>query len=161
MWLRAARSSSWRLVVSRVRVKYQTLSTKTLPWSATKSYIHKKCQVLFSRKYLLYTNTGMMVALIAFGDVIQQNIELISTNCKQKYDAIRTSRMMLFASFSAPIQHLWYLSLDKFILKGNAYQIVGKKIIADQVIFAPFFIIYFFVGKCVNILLYFQKIAQP
>ena len=158
MWLRTAGPPSWRLVRSCIRGKYQTLSTKTLPWIATKSYIHQKCQILFSRKYLLYTNTGMMVALIAFGDVIQQNIELIS-NCKQKYDAMRTSRMMLFASFSAPIQHLWYLSLDKFILKGNAYQIVGKKIIADQVIFAPFFIIYFFVGKCANILLHFQAIT--
>ena len=44
-----------------------------------------------------------------------------------------------------PVNHWWYTWLDR-VLPGKSLVVIGKKILADQVIASPFFSSTFFVG---------------
>ena len=59
----------------------------------------------------------------------------------------RTSCMLIYAISAAPINHFWYIALDKVVKRGSIHAIVGKKLLADQLVFAPFFTVYFFLSK--------------
>ncbi|XP_004208761.2 mpv17-like protein 2 isoform X1 [Hydra vulgaris] len=99
---------------------------------------------LFNSKYLFYTNTAIYIFLCCTGDCIQQQLEKYLHNKNAPYNFKRTGCMLLYAIFAAPINHFWYIGLDKLIVKGSIHAIVGKKLLADQLVFAPFIIGYFF-----------------
>ena len=75
----------------------------------------------FLSKRLLLVNTGTCCTLYTVGDVIQQHIV-------------------------GPLNHYWYLYLDRF-LPGATGKIVLKKVLADQIVMAPICCSVFYIGK--------------
>ncbi len=109
-------------------------------------------------KYLFLTNTVSYVALYGLGDALIQFIERksVSKNGKErKHDFKRSFCVMLFASFNGPMNHFWYSALDKFI-KGPRHSTVFKKLFADQLIFAPYSTVVFYMGKLKLFFLFFS-----
>jgi len=95
-------------------------------------------------KHLLLTNCVSCGGFFMLGDLIQQRIEM-SQNPGQQYDLKRSLRLSLVGLSQGPPHHYWYLYLDKF-LPGRSLRTVNKKILADQLIAAPFFAITFIYG---------------
>ncbi|XP_059472461.1 mpv17-like protein 2 isoform X2 [Neocloeon triangulifer] len=98
-------------------------------------------QRLFSKRWLLFTNTVTSGGLLAFGDGLQQTIEK-KRGLSVKYDWSRTGRMFIVGLVMGPVHHYWYIWLDRY-LKTNQ---VWRKILADQILAAPFFAFSFFYG---------------
>ncbi|KAG8231481.1 hypothetical protein J437_LFUL000198 [Ladona fulva] len=97
-------------------------------------------------KYLWLTNTISCGGLLALGDCIQQfNEKTLAKNKAKSYDWGRTGRMFLVGLSQGPPHHIWYTWLDRKIPRKNASAVV-KKILADQLIAAPFFAFTFFIG---------------
>ena len=92
-------------------------------------------------KRLLLINTGTCCTLYAVGDLLQQRIE-----GRTKTDWVRTARMATLGCFMGPVNHYWYVFLDRTI-PGVAASIVGKKILADQLVMAPICCSVFYIGK--------------
>ena len=103
--------------------------------SAFGRFLRPKLQTMFSRKYLLITNTGITLTLGCTGDVMQQRYEIL---CKRQthWDPRRTRRILVTNLFVGPTCHYWYLLLDA-VLPGRTAMTVMKKILVDQVIFSP------------------------
>lgn len=101
--------------------------------------------LLFGR-YLWVTNTVSSGVFLTIGDVIQQNIEKHdASNKKSTMDYERIGRMGIVGLAQGPVNHWWYTWLDR-VLPGKSLVVIGKKILADQVIASPFFSSTFFVG---------------
>lgn len=100
----------------------------------------QKCKRLLSRRLLL-VNTGTCCALYTVGDLLQQQIE-----GSEKIDWKRTSRMATLGFCMGPINHSWYVFLDRVIL-GQGIKMVGKKVLADQLVMAPICCSLFYIGK--------------
>ena len=99
-------------------------------------------------KYLFVTNTITYVSLFGLGDALTQFIERrSSTDQAKRHDFKRTICLTVFAAFQGPVNHFWYLGLDKFI-KDTVHRTVLKKLAADQCIFAPYACVSFYLGKC-------------
>ena len=95
---------------------------------------------LFSANLLL-VNTGTCCTLYVVGDLCQQRIER-----KEKVDWVRTARMAVLGFCLGPINHYWYLTLDKF-LPGNAGRTVAQKVLCDQLMMAPLCCSVFYIGE--------------
>lgn len=93
---------------------------------------------------MLVTNTATSAVLFTSGDVIQQRIEK-SMGQKNRYDYSRSGRMFLVGLSQGPPHHYWYIYLDKLLPK-KTLRTVCVKILADQIIAAPFFAITFLIG---------------
>ena len=105
-------------------------------------------------KYLFVTNTISYVTLFGLGDALTQLIERRSSKDPEKrHDFKRTICVLMFASFQGPVNHFWYLGLDKFI-KDTIHRTVFKKLAADQLVFAPYACFSFYLGKLRYFLLY-------
>ena len=100
-----------------------------------------KIQTLFSRKYLLLTNTGICVALGTTGDFMQQRYEILCQRQKE-WDPSRTKRICVTSLAIGPVVHYWYILLDAFF-PGRKVVVVLKKILLDQIIFSPVNIVMF------------------
>lgn len=94
----------------------------------------------FSGKNLLVTNTVSGAGLLMVGDMLQQRRE-----GEELHDWVRSGRMFLVGLSQGPPHHFWYIWLDKK-LPGKAAFTVGKKILADQLLAAPFFAFTFIYG---------------
>ncbi|XP_071444955.1 mpv17-like protein 2 isoform X2 [Hetaerina americana] len=91
-------------------------------------------------KYLWVTNTLSSGVLLSFGDSIQQWLEKVSNEGKERpYDWKRTGLSQ------GPPHHIWYTRLDRVFPKKNLSS-VSYKILADQIFAAPFFAFTFFLG---------------
>ena len=97
---------------------------------------------------LLVFNTAVSGTLYVVGDVMQQKI------FGSPYDYARTARMCALGLCVGPLNHFWYLQLDRLVV-GEGMKMVMKKILCDQSIFAPTIIIVFYLGKLVD-----QKIEK-
>lgn len=113
------------------------LSFRTLK----KISVWKVCNEFLGRHLLLF-NTGTCSALYVAGDLIQQRME----GCKA-VDWNRTLRMAILGACMGPVNHGWYRLLDKALV-GTSGRIVFKKVVADQVIYAPIICSFFYVGEC-------------
>ena len=100
-------------------------------------------QILFSRKYLLLTNTGICVALGTTGDVMQQRYEILRQR-KKEWDLSRTKRICVTNLAFGPVVHYWYILLDAFF-PGRKVIVVLKKLLLDQIVFSPINIVMFLV----------------
>ncbi|XP_013190880.2 mpv17-like protein 2 [Amyelois transitella] len=98
--------------------------------------------LLFSNKYLLYTNVSISVSLSALGDCIEQKYELY-TGQQANYDYKRTIHMGFSGAAVGVLCHNWYKVLDRFIV-GKTTSMVVKKLVLDQLIFSPVMIMTFF-----------------
>eukprot|EP00795_Rhopilema_esculentum_P004885 gene4885-21216_t len=96
-------------------------------------------------KYLFITNTVSYVTLFGLGDALTQLMERRMRGEDRNHDFRRSLCVIAFASFQGPVNHFWYLGLDKFI-KGTIHRTVFKKVLADQLVFAPYACTSFYLG---------------
>ena len=95
----------------------------------------------FLSKRLLLVNTGTCCTLYTVGDVIQQHFE-----GRDSFDWARAGRMATLGLCMGPLNHFWYLNLDRF-LPGATGKIVLKKVFADQLVMAPICCSVFYIGR--------------
>lgn len=114
--------------------------------------ILRKCK-RFLTSNLLLINTGTCCALYTVGDLIEQRIE--GHKSEKKLDWARTARMAILGFCMGPVNHYWYVGLDR-ALPGIAAKTVGKKVLADQLLMAPFCYTIFYMGKTVFLQLQLQ-----
>lgn len=100
----------------------------------------QRCKQTLSRRLLL-VNTGTCCALYTVGDLLQQRIE-----GSKKVDWKRTARMATLGFCMGPINHSWYWFLDR-VLVGTGAKMIGKKVLADQLVYAPVCCTFFFTGE--------------
>ena len=93
---------------------------------------------------LLVVNTGACCALYALGDIVQQRIE----GSDQPHDWRRTARMAALGCIMGPINHSWYVFLDR-LLPGATARLVFSKVAADQLVMAPVCCSVFYTGECI------------
>ena len=86
------------------------------------------------------------VALYTGGDAVMQLVERKGQGKGGSHDFRRTFCIATFAVFNGPVNHFWYLGLDKFI-KGTRHSTVFKKLFVDQLIFAPYSCVAFYMGE--------------
>ena len=106
-------------------------------------------QKRFGTLRLLVFNTAVSGTLYTVGDVIQQKI---FGTVGSPYDYARTSRMCILGLCVGPLNHFWYLQLDRLVV-GKGMTVVLKKIVCDQLMFAPSCITVFYLGKFFTCLL--------
>lgn len=87
----------------------------------------------FRKGGLLLVNTATCSTLYALGDVCCQKLEKQNL---EKIDWARTARMALMGFALGPLNHFWYVFLDKR-LPGTALKTVAKKVLCDQLFMAP------------------------
>ncbi|XP_017127941.1 mpv17-like protein 2 [Drosophila elegans] len=93
-------------------------------------------------KYLLVTNTVGSGIFLPFGDALAQQYERLG-EMNKAFDYSRSGSMMITGLVIGPVQHGFYLLLDK-LLSGNKLWDVLRKILADQLIMSPIYIVMFF-----------------
>lgn len=92
-------------------------------------------KVLFSNKYLLYTNITISMSSSSLGDAIDQNVDVI-TEKQTDFNKTRNFHMMLTGFGSGLICHTWYKFLDRMII-GDSIKIAMKKMVLDQIFISP------------------------
>ncbi|CAH0389485.1 unnamed protein product [Bemisia tabaci] len=98
-------------------------------------------------KYLLVTNTVSSGILMAVGDSMQQQIETYrGFHENESHDAVRSMNMAMVGIILGPIQHVFYMYLDRFIPGRDLFS-VSKKLLLDQLIASPVYIVTFFYGS--------------
>ena len=102
--------------------------------------VSRKLSFCFN-KHLLVTNTGICIMSSGLGDLLQQRYEALKGRQK-KWNIRRTANIGLTGLILGPPLHYWYIILDK-MLPGHTVRIVAKKVICDQIIACPFFIVTF------------------
>jgi protein Mpv17 len=100
-------------------------------------------QLLYTR-YPLAANVGTSVSLFGFGDLIEQRLRGRSLG---HVDWGRVSRMSLVGFVFGPLNHGWYTFLDR-VLRGRTLGTIVRKVLADQLVFAPTMICSFFITIC-------------
>lgn len=139
MW----RASQIRKLYVSIRRSARTVYTKTFKETLVTLYTKT------FKENLVVANTAFYVSMFTLADGIIQVMEQAG-NDKFEYDFKRTGKMIVFASLFGPPSYYWYVGLDRFIVQGTLRNIVLKKILADQFVFAPIFYVSFFgiCGKC-------------
>ncbi|XP_029032622.1 mpv17-like protein 2 [Osmia bicornis bicornis] len=99
-------------------------------------------ELLFSSKYLLYTNVAISISLSATGDVLEQHYEILK-NEWDKWSSNRTKNMAISGMSIGIVCHYWYRYLDAR-LPGRKIDIVLKKVVIDQLVCSPLCISMFF-----------------
>lgn len=81
---------------------------------------------------------------MGLGDAMQQTIEK-SQKKKRSYDWQRVAHMAAVGLVLGPVVHYWYGSLDRW-LPGTQRRTIVKKVLADQLVASPVFLLIFFMG---------------
>ncbi|XP_017058299.1 mpv17-like protein 2 [Drosophila ficusphila] len=92
-------------------------------------------------KYLMLTNTVGSGVLLPIGDAVAQQYERMGD--KKPFDFSRSGCMMVTGLVIGPVQHGFYLLLDRLLPGTNRSGIV-RKLLADQLIMSPIYISMFF-----------------
>ncbi|KAH8382458.1 hypothetical protein KR009_003657 [Drosophila setifemur] len=92
-------------------------------------------------KYLLLTNTVGSGLFLVVGDAIAQEYDQLKE--KQPFDLHRSGRLLITGLIIGPIQHGFYLRLDR-LLTGTSRHGIWRKILVDQLVMSPTFIFLFF-----------------
>lgn len=96
-------------------------------------------QVLFSPRWLLFTNTGLTVGLSITGDAFQQWYQSTYQQKNKPWDKKRTIRMGATGLMMAPFIHYWYICLDQWF-PGRTFRILWRKVLLDQLICSPVYV---------------------
>ncbi|CAI9720713.1 mpv17 2 [Octopus vulgaris] len=118
------------------RKKVETMTNVFI--GARKRIYHKVVsgvQLLFSRKYLLLTNTAISITSAAGGDSVQQLYEL-SIQRQQTWNRDRTLHISITGLILGPPSHYWYHLID-YLFPGSSIRVVVKKLLFDQTIGTP------------------------
>lgn len=92
-------------------------------------------------RHLLLTNISISTFLSGAGDVLQQRYQLTSGGLSS-FNRGRTCRMSAAGGVTGVICHYWYIWLDR-VLMGHSPAIVLRKVLLDQLVFSPVFIVSF------------------
>uniref|UniRef100_A0A6P7GXY6 Mpv17-like protein 2 n=1 Tax=Diabrotica virgifera virgifera TaxID=50390 RepID=A0A6P7GXY6_DIAVI len=101
--------------------------------------------VLFSKKYLLASNTISSGLLMFVGDLCQQELEYRQNLLDKRYDYARLTRMFIVGLALGPIHHYYYIGIAKKWPERTT-KIILWKIALDQFIMSPICIACFFFG---------------
>ncbi|XP_072261235.1 mpv17-like protein 2 [Pyxicephalus adspersus] len=99
---------------------------------------------MFKGRNLLLTNTVSSGILLAVGDSIQQAREIRKDSEKNR-DWQRTGRMFVIGTCLGPVDHYWYILLDR-ILPSASIRAVVQKVLTEQILASPIFSALFFMG---------------
>ncbi|XP_075060790.1 mpv17-like protein 2 isoform X2 [Mixophyes fleayi] len=99
---------------------------------------------MFKSQNLLVTNTVISGILLGIADTIQQTRE-IRKDPVRKRDWLRTGRMLVIGSCLGPLEHYWYIWLDRF-LPGTTLKVIVKKVLLEQILVSPILGTIFFMG---------------
>ncbi|RUS76434.1 hypothetical protein EGW08_015803 [Elysia chlorotica] len=130
-------------VLKRAALASQKLSIKVRPVVTS---VRDGGKLLFSEKLLLYTNTGLSVAISIAGDVMQQNLKSfrLREGSGKKWDKTRTFHMAASGLAVGPVAHYWYLYLDRWFPGRNVASLF-KKVALDQLVLSPVYVTMFLV----------------
>ncbi|CRK91986.1 CLUMA_CG005566, isoform A [Clunio marinus] len=106
----------------------------------------KKSESRLFGKYLLITNTVSSGFLMFIGEAAAQRINNYyskENNGEFKYDNEKLKQLTVVGLSQGPLHHYTYLWMER-LLPGNAKKTVFKKILADQFIVSPVFIVHYF-----------------
>lgn len=111
------------------------------------SFVRKTFRSLFTKRYLLVTNTVSSGILMGLGDLGVQMIEkrTKTENGHLSIDWHRTGRLCVIGLGMGPLLHVWYKFLDRRFPVVSAIS-VARKVLLDQAIASPTLIVYFFIG---------------
>ncbi|XP_018099148.1 mpv17-like protein 2 [Xenopus laevis] len=99
---------------------------------------------IFTGKTLLVINTVSAGVLLSTGDIIQQTWEM-RRDKEKKRDWLQTGRMFVIGCCLGPVDHYWYIFLDR-ILPGATVRVVLKKVLVEQIVASPILGTMFFMG---------------
>ena len=108
----------------------------------TLKHLRRALQTLYTR-YPLAANVGTSVSLLGFGDLIEQRL---NGGSRSHVDWGRVGKMALVGFVFGPLNHGWYTFLDR-ALRGRTLYTIIRKVLADQLVFAPIVISSFFISK--------------
>ena len=83
------------------------------------------------REHLLLTNTFAAVLIGGCGDYLEQRLERVKPN-----DWQRTARFCALGLVFGPLEHGWYMLLDR-LWPGTSHKAVIVKVLVDEVVFTP------------------------
>lgn len=101
--------------------------------------------ILFSKKYLLASNTATSGLLMLMGDLCQQEIEFRQKLLKKRYDYKRLTHMFIVGLVLGPPHHFYYIGIAKKWPQRTT-KIILWKIMLDQFVVSPLCIVAFFLG---------------
>ncbi|KZC04827.1 Mpv17-like protein 2 [Dufourea novaeangliae] len=107
--------------------------TRSMSSVLTKIHIIK--ELLFSPKYLLYTNVGISISLSGTGDILEQHYEILKGEW-DKFSINRTRNMAASGMSVGVVCHYWYKYLDAK-LPECTLKVVLKKVVIDQLVCSP------------------------
>ena len=91
---------------------------------------------------LLLINTGTCSVIYIAGDVAQQKMR----DREESLDHNRLLRMATLGTCMGPVNHYWYVMLDRLFC-GVSGTIIAKKVCLDQLIMAPICCALFYAGE--------------
>ncbi|XP_057667450.1 mpv17-like protein 2 [Diorhabda carinulata] len=101
--------------------------------------------ILFSKKYLLLSNTVTSGLLMFIGDLCQQEIEFRQKLLEKRYDFKRLTHMFIVGLALGPPHHYYYIGIAKKWPQRTT-KIILWKIMLDQFVMSPLCIVAFFFG---------------
>lgn len=99
---------------------------------------------MFKEQNLLVTNTVSGGIILAVGDTVQQTREIIK-DPKKSRDWQRTGRMFVVGVCLSPVDHYWYIWLDR-VLPSASIRTAVKKVLIEQILASPILSALFFMG---------------
>jgi len=96
-------------------------------------------------KYLLLTNTLSSGLLMYVGEIAAQSLDKTNRDTKGKihFENEKIKQLTVVGLSQGPLHHYTYLWMER-LLPGNAKSTVLKKILSDQLIVSPVFIVHYF-----------------
>lgn len=108
-----------------------------------KTVIRETNKKLFS-KYLLITNLTISTTFSGLGDFLEQSYE-IAAGYQKSWDRMRTLKLGSTGLPVGLVYHYWFIFLDRHIT-GRTGKFLIKKLLMDQFIGSPLYIIVFFLS---------------